>query len=92
MKIEIRRLSPHQNAKVFAVLMTLSSLFFIMPVMLLAGSLAPGGAPFPWGLALVMPVIYLVFGYVITLLGCLFYNFMTRFTGGLEFSTDADGQ
>jgi len=90
MKIEIRRLSAHQNAKVLAVIMTVGSLFFLLPVMLVAGSLAPQEVPFPWVMLLVLPVVYLVFGYLMTLIGCGIYNVLARFTGGLEFSTSDD--
>ncbi len=90
MKIQIRRLSLHQNAKVMAVIMTASSLVFLLPFMLIAGSLAPHGAPFPWLMVLFMPLIYLVFGYLMTWVGCWVYNFLARFTGGLEFSTGDD--
>jgi hypothetical protein len=38
------------------------------------------------------PVMYLVIGYVMVVLGCAVYNFMFKFIGGMEFeaqSTDA---
>lgn len=89
MKIEIRYLSPHQNAKVLAIIMTLGSLVFMLPFMAFsAATKMSSGAPFPWGMLLVMPVVYLVFGYVMTLLACVAYNLMVRFTGGFEFTTD----
>ena len=88
MKIEIRYLSPHQNAKVLAIIMTLGSLVFMLPFMAFSIAMMPSGAPFPWAMLLVMPVAYLVFGYLMTLLACVTYNLMVRFTGGFEFTTD----
>lgn len=89
MKIEIRHLSPHQNAKVFAVIMTLGSLVFMLPFMAISTAMMPSGASFPWGMLVAMPVAYLVFGYLMTLVACAFYNLMVRFTGGFEFTTDS---
>ena len=88
MKIEIRHLSPHQNAKVFAVIMTLGSLVFMLPFMVISTAMMPSGASFPWTMLLVMPVAYLVLGYLMTLVSCAFYNLMVRFTGGFEFTTE----
>lgn len=89
MKIEIRHLPPHQNAKVVAVILTLSTLLFALPFMLLMGPMGPHGAAVPWGMVLAIPVIYLVLGYVMTLVACVAYNVIVQFTGGLTFSTDA---
>jgi hypothetical protein len=88
MKIEIRHLSPHQNAKVFAVIMTLGSLVFMLPFMAISTAMMPSGMQFPWGMLVAMPVAYLVFGYLMTLVACVFYNLMVRFVGGFEFTTE----
>lgn len=87
MKQQVTRLSPHQNAKVFAVLMTLGSLVFFVPVMLITAAFAPADAAPPLGMLLVMPVIYLVFGYLMTAAGCWIYNRVVPFIGGIEFES-----
>lgn len=91
MKKQIRRLSPHQNGKVFGVLMAISSLVFVLPLFLLtllAGpDIDPYGSPagFPKFMFVLFPLIYLVIGYITTAIGCLAYNFLYKFVGGFEF-------
>lgn len=85
MKTTINRFSPHQNGKVFAVLMAVSSLIFVLPFMLIATIAAPPGQGFPMLMVIAFPVIYLVLGYVFVAAGCWFYNIMVKYTGGIEF-------
>lgn len=94
MKQQVSRLSPHQNGKVFGVLMALSSLVFLVPFFFIFSATMPAGAGGPPAfMILAMPVMYLVFGYLSVALGCAVYNFMFNFIGGIEFvsqgSTDA---
>ena len=87
MKQQVARLSPHQNGKVFGVLTAIVSLIFLVPFMLFFAAVSPAGAgnsP-PLLMFLAMPVIYLVFGYVSTAIGCLLYNFMFKYLGGIEY-------
>jgi hypothetical protein len=94
MKIQIARFSPHQNGKVFAVLMALSSLLFIVP-MSIALSFVPAGVdanghPFPQppvAMFLLFPFLYLIMGYIMVAVGCAFYNFMFKFIGGIEYES-----
>ena len=90
MKRQIKRLSPHQNAKVFGVLTALGSLVFFVPMALMFSSTPMGGAgQGPMGLMLVLfPLIYLVMGYISVAVGCLIYNFAFGFLGGFEYETD----
>ena len=94
MKVSISRFSPHQNAKVFSVLMAVGSLVFAVP-MFIALSMIPGGhdahgnpvsAP-PAYIVLIFPMVYLVFGYVSILVGCWLYNLLYRVVGGFEYET-----
>lgn len=87
MKKQIERFSPHQNAKVFAVLMAVSSIVFVVPFMLMATAFGPEGSAPPMFFFLGLPVAYLVFGYLSVVIGCWFYNFMFRFIGGIEFES-----
>lgn len=90
MKQQVLRLSPHQNGKVMAVLMAVSSLIFFVPFGLVMMAIAPKGAGMP-GLVmfLLMPLFYLVVGYLMVALSCWFYNWIVRFTGGIEFESEA---
>lgn len=91
MKQQVAKLSPHQNGKVFAILMALSSLVFIVPFGLFAVVSAPAGARGPMFMFLVMPLIYLVFGYVSIAIGCAVYNYMFKYIGGIEFESQVSG-
>jgi len=91
MKKQIARLSPHQNAKVFGILMALGSLVFLVPSFVLFLSFGPSvdqrGNPVgpPMLLFLLFPFIYLIFGYISVAIGCALYNVMFKYIGGFEF-------
>jgi hypothetical protein len=40
---------------------------------------------------LMMPIFYLVFGYVMVAIGCAVYNFMFKYIGGIEFESTNNG-
>jgi len=93
-KIQIARLSPHQNAKVFAVLMAIGSLVFVVPMFVAFQFIPPGvdaqGNPVnppSTAFVLLFPFIYLVMGYLMVVAGCWLYNIMVRFLGGFEYET-----
>jgi ABC-type multidrug transport system fused ATPase/permease subunit len=94
MKKQIRRLSPHQNGKVFGILMAVASLVFVVPMFLIMLFVAPAvdqhGNPviFPKFLIIVFPILYLVFGYVATAIGSAIYNFLYNYIGGFEFEVE----
>ena len=85
MSQQVARLSPHQNGKVFAVLMAVTSLIFILPFFVFFGLVGMGGGRSQVLTMLIAPVIYLVLGYVTVAIGCAIYNFMYRYIGGIEF-------
>lgn len=92
MKKQIKRLSPHQNGKVFGVLSALASLPFFLPMLLMMQAFPdtdPQGNPidFPFGMFYIFPVLYLIFGYVSVAVACLIYNLISKFIGGFEFET-----
>ena len=92
MKIQIQRFPVHQNAKVFAVLMAVSSLVFLVPfalVMSFTGPKATGPSMF---MVLLFPIIYLVMGYVMIAISCWVYNVMAKHIGGLEFESRDVGE
>jgi len=89
MKQQIVRLSPHQNAKVAAVLCAVSSLVFAIPMFLMFMFTAPPQARSQETdfVVLLMPLGYLVFGYVFTVIGCAAYNFLFKYIGGFEYES-----
>ena len=89
MKQQIFKLSPHQNGKVFAVLMAVTSLLFIVPFFLVLSVFAPAEGRPPMFMLLILPVAYLVMGYITVALGCLVYNIVTPLIGGIEFESKA---
>lgn len=89
MKRQVTRFTPHQNGKVFGILMALGSLVFLIPIFLIfsvVGSRPPNGPP-PF-MFLLFPIMYLIFGYLSIAVGCLLYNFMYRYIGGLEYESE----
>ncbi len=93
MKRQIVRFSPHQNAKVVAILMALGSLVFLIPMFVVFSFTVPPvdsrGNPtdFLGVMFLLFPVIYLIFGYIFTIIGCTIYNFFFKYIGGFEFES-----
>jgi hypothetical protein len=85
MRVQIQKFSPHQNAKVFAVLFAVSSLVFVVPFIVVAGLAAPKDQGPPMLLVLLFPLMYLVFGYVSVAVACRLYNVMFKHIGGIEF-------
>lgn len=85
MKQQIARFSPHQNGKVFAILMAAGALVFAVPFMLIAFLTAPSNAKPPLLFFAAMPVIYLVMGYISVAVGCAMYNALFKHIGGIEF-------
>ena len=90
MKQQVARLSPHQNGKVFAVLMALGSLVFLVPFSAIFWfAPADQNAPPAW-LFLLFPIIYLIMGYISVSIGCWLYNTMFKYIGGIEFEAKSE--
>ena len=94
MRIQVSRLSPHQNGKVFGILMAIATLVFAVPMFFIFLYMPPGvdaqGNPInppPAWLVIFFPLAYLLMGYIMVAIGCWFYNLMFRFIGGIEFET-----
>jgi hypothetical protein len=94
MKTQIKRLSPHQNGKVFGVLMAVTSLVFVVPMFIFMAFAMPAvdqhGNPmiFPKFIIVLFPLFYLIFGYVATDVGSAIYNFLFKYIGGFEFEAN----
>ena len=88
----IKKFSPHNTALTFACVMALSSLLFIIPMSLIFLNTPmedingnPISAEFPFGMMLLMPILYLIMGYIMTVVGVCIYNWVSKFTGGIQF-------
>ena len=90
MKQQVSRLSPHQNGKVFGVLSAVVSLIVLVPVFLLATLAGAGSATqgMPLWLIFILPVIYLVISYIMTVILCALYNVIAPMTGGIEYDSN----
>jgi hypothetical protein len=89
-KHQIKRFSPHQNAKVFAVISAVMSLIIVVPMMLIMSAVMPGEAKFSSLTLLMLPLFYLVLGYIMTAIGCAFYNLVAKFVGGIEYESNSE--
>lgn len=74
--------------------MALSSLIFVIPMSITLSFLPPsidahGNQMHQPSVAffLILPVAYLAIGYLMTAISCMFYNFMFRFIGGIEYES-----
>jgi ABC-type dipeptide/oligopeptide/nickel transport system permease subunit len=104
MKRQIKRLSPHQNGKVAAVIMAITSIIFILPffgfmylmMSAMPSEMGPYGNGYGNGFFMFSPMIsffiipffYLVVGYISTALFCVLYNVLVPMLGGFEFELD----
>ncbi|WP_340680923.1 hypothetical protein [Paraglaciecola sp.] len=87
MKIQIKNFSTHQTAKVFAVLMAVTSLLFMLPFFLIsmfANDTTMHADGFGM-LFLFMPLVQGLFGYLVMRFGMWIYNKITSRVGGIEF-------
>jgi hypothetical protein len=93
MKQQIARFSPHQNAKVVAILSAVGSAIFLVPFVLLVMFAVPPGqrGEFPPIAFLIFPVFYMIFGYLFTVIGCALYNLLFRLIGGFEYEARDSG-
>lgn len=85
---QIRRFGVGQTAKVIGVLYVLVGVVFL-PVFLVASAFSPKGSGIGTGLALALPVLYGVAGFVFSAIGCVIYNFVAGLVGGIEVELDA---
>jgi len=96
MKVQVKKFSTHQTAKVFAILMTLTSLLFIIPFILMSMlapmPVDPNGNEVGFGsfrmIFLIMPIFQGLMGYIVLRLGMWIYNKIAPRTGGIEFELE----
>jgi hypothetical protein len=91
MKTQISRLSPHQNGKVFGIVMAVTTLLVGAPVFTFISFMDTSEAEksraselvifFPY----IFAIVYLIFGYLTGLIGSAVYNVVYKYIGGFEF-------
>jgi hypothetical protein len=91
MKTQISRLSPHQNGKVFGILMAVTALLIGVPIFTFMFFMDPAveekarASNFILFLPCIFAILYLIFGYLFVLIGSAVYNVLYRSIGGFEF-------
>ncbi len=84
MKKQVVGVSPQQTSKVLALVYFFSSLPFVL-FMFIATMMAPkSDDAFPAAIFIVLPFLYMAFGYLISLYGAWVYNRIASRFGGIE--------
>lgn len=95
MKVKLKRIPPLPAAKIAAAIYGCISLIFV-PFMLIgtiagiASGVEGAGAAAGMGLfvLILIPIFYIVAGFVGTLIGCFIYNLAAGWIGGIELEFD----
>jgi len=85
MKKQIVQVSILQSSKVMAALYFVISIPFAL-LMAISTSFT-GQSGVNWILVILMPIFYLIFGFLFSLLGAWIYNLVAARIGGFEFQT-----
>lgn len=86
MRKRITRIAPFQLGKVTAVLYALLSIPLVL-IMALGSRLNPSAEAMPLWFIVVIPVIYIVIGFMFTAFFAWIYNVVAKWTGGIEFES-----
>jgi hypothetical protein len=88
----ITYVAPHKTALTVSLVFALSSLLFIIPMMIMFSFMPmhdqngnPVDSNFPIGFMIAMPIFYFIFGYLFTGLAAWLYNQVAKFTGGIKY-------
>ena len=84
---QVKRFGIFQTAKVMGILYALTGLVFL-PFVVLFSLVSPRGAGFGIGFAVLLPVLYGVFGFICIAIGCAIYNVVAGMVGGIEVELD----
>lgn len=88
----VKSFGVYQTSKVAAIILFFIALIFMIPLGLM-GTFALGhnipGFPFIGGLFYVIfPFLYGIVGFLMTAIGCLIYNLIAKWIGGIEFEIE----
>lgn len=86
----IQRFEPLQTAKVLGILYAIMGAV-VAPFFILATMLTPeaSAAGLGIGFAIALPLLYGLFGALATAIGCLLYNLVASWVGGIEVDLDS---
>jgi hypothetical protein len=97
MHYKLKKISPHSVALHSAIIFAVMALVFMLPFAFLMTTVTPDISqqevmPFVATgiMTFVMPVIYFIFTYIFTFLMALLYNLITKLTGGVKVTLEAD--
>ena len=82
MELRIKRIAPVQLCKVLAVVYALFSIIFFL-FMLIATIAAPEGKEPGLLFTFIMPLLYIVLGFIGGIIGAIIYNFSAKWVGGI---------
>ncbi len=84
MKIRIKKIAPLQAGKMLAAIYALFSIIFV-PFLLIAALVSPkGSGGLSMVIVLVIPVVYIVMGFIGGVIGAFIYNLVAGWMGGME--------
>ena len=89
MQYRLKRFGIHPTALIVAVLYFVLALVFV-PFFYVASRSAPGGSQIPAIVLVIGPLLYGIFGYVFTVIGCWLYNLVASWTGGIALTLEPD--
>lgn len=86
--IRVKKFGVLQTAKVVAIIYVLVSFVIIVPFALIGSFISEEFFPefddFGAAALIVLPFMYGLFGFIFTAIGCVVYNLIASFTGGIE--------
>lgn len=86
--IRVKKFGVLQTAKVVAIIYVLVSLVIFLPFAMVGSMISeeffPEFADFGAVALLMIPIMYGIIGFVFTAIGCVVYNMIASFTGGIE--------
>jgi tellurite resistance protein TehA-like permease len=89
-KRRIERFSPHQNAKIFAVLVGAVSVLFVLPLAVYMFFTLPRTEAMPAVAIVALPLGYALFSYISVVVASALYNVLFKYIGGIEFEVGGE--
>jgi hypothetical protein len=88
LQYRVKRFGINATALIVAIIYFVLALVFV-PILYLASRNAPNG-PLPVVVLIIGPIVYGIFGYVFTAIGCWLYNLVASWTGGIALTLEPD--
>jgi hypothetical protein len=89
LQYRLKRFGIHPTALIVAILYFVLAVVFV-PFFYLASRSIPGGSQLPAIVLVIGPVLYGIFGYVFSAIGCWLYNLVASWTGGIALTLEPD--